>query len=582
MPTIPGLPDVNATAIADTDTLVIQAGGVTSEVTVGELRKAIYANEVPNQALPGLAWQTAQAHGADPTGVLNSAPAFQAAADTLTQGGKIHVAGGRYRMDEPVVPHYHGISIVGAGAFTSSGQEKPVHFDFNGLADDECGFDASDVDAFSIQNVYLECTTGVGGAGVRVRAGTNCAAERVDMTWSRGPTSFGIQFGGTTVPEAVTVSIIRNCTVLAGTPFFVGTGSTSVAVQGCYAIGAQGGTAGYRLLECTYVGLLACAADTGLTPAYGYELEGASCVTLDACGAENNAKGFAHVHGGTVGATFTGCRGVGNNTDADTAIGSFLEIGAGTNHGLTVIGCVDTLADGATTASIRGSAGTLSTTLIGYNATAFPDGIGGDASWIAAQLTVIYGGTFETGNLTLKTAVSSIIPGATSFAVKNNADTQNNLIIDDAGNATLRGILQVNGAGNVTGAIQSGGANKAYMGGTAADGSILAGGLFASLTGNTNVNPDGNGIAGKKYVTSYYNQTAFKEAISVGNVASGVSQLDLMKDGGVTTTPAAAATYASLRVPHGTAPSSPVDGDIWTTTAGLFIRINGSTIGPLT
>ena len=38
---------------------------------------------------------------------------------------------------------------------------------------------------------------------------------------------------------------------------------------------------------------------------------------------------------------------------------------------------------------------------------------------------------------------------------------------------------------------------------------------------------------------------------------------------------------ASLRVPHGSAPSSPVNGDMWTTTSGLYVRINGSTVGPL-
>jgi hypothetical protein len=44
---------------------------------------------------------------------------------------------------------------------------------------------------------------------------------------------------------------------------------------------------------------------------------------------------------------------------------------------------------------------------------------------------------------------------------------------------------------------------------------------------------------------------------------------------------ASVAGKAGLRVPHGTAPSSPVDGDVWTTTAGLFVRINGATVGPL-
>jgi hypothetical protein len=38
---------------------------------------------------------------------------------------------------------------------------------------------------------------------------------------------------------------------------------------------------------------------------------------------------------------------------------------------------------------------------------------------------------------------------------------------------------------------------------------------------------------------------------------------------------------ASIRVPHGTAPTSPVNGDMWTTTSGLFVRINGVTVGPL-
>lgn len=40
---------------------------------------------------------------------------------------------------------------------------------------------------------------------------------------------------------------------------------------------------------------------------------------------------------------------------------------------------------------------------------------------------------------------------------------------------------------------------------------------------------------------------------------------------------ASATGKSSLRIMHGAAPSSPVDGDMWTTTAGLFVRINGVT-----
>lgn len=51
---------------------------------------------------------------------------------------------------------------------------------------------------------------------------------------------------------------------------------------------------------------------------------------------------------------------------------------------------------------------------------------------------------------------------------------------------------------------------------------------------------------------------------------------------GSLTLAASVAARAPLRIPHGTAPSSPTNGDIWTTTAGVFARINGATVGPLT
>lgn len=50
---------------------------------------------------------------------------------------------------------------------------------------------------------------------------------------------------------------------------------------------------------------------------------------------------------------------------------------------------------------------------------------------------------------------------------------------------------------------------------------------------------------------------------------------------GLVTTPASTTSTAGLRIPHGSAPTSPVDGDVWTTTAGLYVRINGATVGPL-
>lgn len=43
---------------------------------------------------------------------------------------------------------------------------------------------------------------------------------------------------------------------------------------------------------------------------------------------------------------------------------------------------------------------------------------------------------------------------------------------------------------------------------------------------------------------------------------------------------ASTAASAPLNIPHGAAPSAPIDGDMWTTTAGVFARVNGVTVGP--
>lgn len=40
---------------------------------------------------------------------------------------------------------------------------------------------------------------------------------------------------------------------------------------------------------------------------------------------------------------------------------------------------------------------------------------------------------------------------------------------------------------------------------------------------------------------------------------------------------ASASGASGFNIPHGAAPSAPVNGDIWTTSAGMFVRINGVT-----
>lgn len=63
-----------------------------------------------------------------------------------------------------------------------------------------------------------------------------------------------------------------------------------------------------------------------------------------------------------------------------------------------------------------------------------------------------------------------------------------------------------------------------------------------------------------------------------GNLAvtGGTTLVTVSAAGKVTTAPPTI-SLAGLNLPHGTAPTIPTNGDLWTTTAGLFARINGTT-----
>lgn len=60
---------------------------------------------------------------------------------------------------------------------------------------------------------------------------------------------------------------------------------------------------------------------------------------------------------------------------------------------------------------------------------------------------------------------------------------------------------------------------------------------------------------------------------------NGVTTANVVNLTGKATLVSSNTARASLNAPHGDAPSSPINGDIWTTTDGLFLRANGVTYG---
>lgn len=63
----------------------------------------------------------------------------------------------------------------------------------------------------------------------------------------------------------------------------------------------------------------------------------------------------------------------------------------------------------------------------------------------------------------------------------------------------------------------------------------------------------------------------------VSEVASALTVAGTLTTTGRVTVPASTTSAAGLTVPHGVAPTGPVNGDLWTTTSGLQVRINGAT-----
>ena len=67
------------------------------------------------------------------------------------------------------------------------------------------------------------------------------------------------------------------------------------------------------------------------------------------------------------------------------------------------------------------------------------------------------------------------------------------------------------------------------------------------------------------------------DVIQFKDVTSDTTYSFIDQNGKVGTV-ASTTTAAGLNIPHGTAPTTPVNGDIWTTTSALLVRINGSTV----
>lgn len=179
------------------------------------------------------------------------------------------------------------------------------------------------------------------------------------------------------------------------------------------------------------------------------------------------------------------------------------------------------------------------------------------------------------GRPTIAANSATTITDASTIYIGNPPAVSTNVTITntwaqwiDNGNFRLDGSLYFNG---ITGSVLTDTSGAFTLTGGAGNMTITAGtGNSRTLTLRTTTS---GGSATTAVTISDTQSVSFARNIAVGGATSSSTTALIC--------PAGSTAISSIRLPHGAAPSAPVDGDMWTTSSGLFVRINGSTVGPL-
>ena len=92
-----------------------------------------------------------------------------------------------------------------------------------------------------------------------------------------------------------------------------------------------------------------------------------------------------------------------------------------------------------------------------------------------------------------------------------------------------------------------------------------------ALTGNVTITSNSTGPA------LFIEQDGTGNILTLHDQATDTNFVAIDANGKVNTIPAEATNGAGFNIAHGVAPTTPVNGDVWTTTSGLFARINATT-----
>ncbi|MDG2532083.1 hypothetical protein P6144_00335 [Sphingomonas sp. HITSZ_GF] len=246
----------------------------------------------------------------------------------------------------------------------------------------------------------------------------------------------------------------------------------------------------------------------------------------------------------------------------------------------------------------RGDDAVIPANVVTTDGASFTGSVTSGGSFSAAGL--LYSGS--SGNFGEVQLVASDIANAQSFSMRQGIIGQSNggWSLRDLTNGADRIEVQPSGNVNIPGALSQAG-NQVWHAGNFVPGDYapLSGAAFtgalgspAYYTGDTNAVfafNGGNPVLGfdsGDYLDYQRGSNQFRWVIGNTQVASlnagGLTLGGAATIQGKTNLAASTSSGASLNVPTGTAPSSPVEGDIWRDSTGLYLRKSGATRSILT
>jgi len=257
-------------------------------------------------------------------------------------------------------------------------------------------------------------------------------------------------------------------------------------------------------------------------------------------------------------------------TSAVTSLASITSMSTGTGAFTLAI------ANGATT---NGTTKTINIGGSGVSGSTTNINLGSAVS--GATSTINLNGTVNIATLDLSTAATST--AATSYWVETGSDgivrpkTLANVQSEIVTTSTVN-----SAAATTVGIISSGTWNGTVINSTYGGTGVNNGGRTITLnTGNITFTANAAGSSVTVPQTGTLATTSdLSSYLTTSTAASTYAALVGATFTGTVIAPAATTSISSIRIPHGTEPTAPTNGDIWTTTAGMYARINGVTVGP--